>query len=218
MIGAGVAGLAALGAGKGLGAIVRAFDTRPAVREQVQSMGAEFIEVELKEDGEGQGGYAKEMSPEFIAAEMALFRKQAKEVDIVITTALIPGRPAPKLWLADMVEMMKPGSVIVDLAAESGGNCELTVQDEVVVRHGVTIIGRTDLTSRLATTSSALYANNLVHLLTDMGGAQKFKIDLTDEVVRGALVTYAGDTLWPPPKLPQLAPPVVIAALAPMRR
>jgi len=215
VIGAGVAGLAALGAGKGLGAIVRAFDTRPAVREQVQSMGAEFIEVELKEDGEGQGGYAKEMSPEFIAAEMALFRKQAKEVDIVITTALIPGRPAPKLWLADMVEMMKPGSVIVDLAAESGGNCELTVQDEVVVRHGVTIIGRTDLTSRLATTSSALYANNLVHLLTDMGGAEKFKIDLNDEVVRGALVTYAGDTLWPPPKMPQLATPVVIPSLVP---
>jgi len=199
VIGAGVAGLSAVGTAKGLGAIVRAFDTRAAVRDQVKSMGAEFLEVQIEEDGEGGGGYAREMSPAFIAAEMALFRKQAREVDIVITTALIPGRPAPKLWLADMVELMRPGSVIVDLAAEAGGNCELTVPDEVVVRHGVTIIGRTDLTSRLATTASQLYAQNLVHLLTDMGGGTSFAVNEGDEVVRGALVLHKGQLTWPPP-------------------
>jgi NAD(P) transhydrogenase subunit alpha len=200
VIGAGVAGLAALGTAKGLGAIVRAFDTRSAVRDQVRSMGAEFLEVELKEEGEGVGGYAREMSPAFIEAEMALFRQQAREVDIVITTALIPGKPAPKLWTRDMVELMRPGSVVVDLAAESGGNCDLTQPDEVVVHQGVTIFGRTDLTSRLATTASQLYANNLVHLLTDMGGA-KLKVDLQDEAVRGALVTHEGAITWPPPKV-----------------
>ncbi len=200
VIGAGVAGLAALGTAKGLGAVVRAFDTRAAVREQVQSMGAEFLEVTVAEDGEGGGGYAKEMSPAFIEAEMALFRAQAREVDIVITTALIPNRPAPKLWLRDMVEAMRPGSVVVDLAAESGGNCELTVPDEVVVHQGVTILGRTDLTSRLATTASQLYANNLVHLLTDMGGGA-LTIRLDDEVVRGALVAHEGRVLEPPPRV-----------------
>ncbi len=200
VIGAGVAGLAALGTAKGLGAIVRAFDTRSAVRDQVKSMGAEFIEVTIKEEGEAAGGYAKEMSPAFIEAEMALFRAQAREVDIVITTALIPNKPAPKLWLKDMVEAMRPGSVVVDLAAESGGNCELTVPDEVVVHNGVTILGRTDLTSRLATTASQLYANNLVHLLTDMGGG-KLAVNLDDEVVRGALVAYKGEVLGPPPRV-----------------
>ncbi len=206
VIGAGVAGLSALGTAKGLGAVVRAFDTRSAVRDQVKSMGAEFLEVELKEEGEAAGGYAREMSPAFIEAEMNLFRAQAREVDIVITTALIPGKPAPKLWLRDMVEAMRPGSVVVDLAAESGGNCELTVPGEVVVHKGVTIVGRTDLTSRLATTASQLYANNLVHLLTDMGGA-KLAVNLDDEVVRGALVTHKGEVTWPPPKVAQPAAP-----------
>ncbi|MEY3211326.1 MAG: hypothetical protein RIT28_1807, partial [Pseudomonadota bacterium] len=151
VIGAGVAGLAAIGAARSLGAIVRAFDVRPAVREQVQSMGAEFLEVTLQESGEGEGGYAKTMSPEFIAAEMALFKAQCAEVDIVVTTALIPGKPAPKLITADMLDVMREGSVIVDLAAEQGGNCELTVPGQVVQAHGVTVIGYTDLTSRLPT-------------------------------------------------------------------
>lgn len=199
VIGAGVAGLAALGAAKGLGAVVRAFDTRSAAREQVMSMGGEFLEVALKEEGEGGGGYAREMSSAFIEAEMALFRAQAKEVDVVITTALIPGKPAPKLWLRDMVESMRPGSVVVDLAAETGGNCELTVPDQVVTHQGVMILGRTDLTSCLATTASRLYANNLLHLLTDMGGA-KLAVNLDDEVVRSALVTHKGAVTWPPPK------------------
>jgi NAD(P) transhydrogenase subunit alpha len=207
VIGAGVAGLAALGAAKGLGAVVRAFDTRAAVRDQVKSMGAEFLEVKIEESGEGAGGYAKEMSPEFIAAEMALFRAQAKEVDIVITTALIPGRPAPKLWLKDMVESMKPGSVIVDLAAETGGNCDLTLADQTVVHAGVTVLGPTDLPSQLSTTASQLYAQNLVHLLTDMGGATGWKVDFNDEVVRGALVTHAGEVTWPPPKVEVKAEP-----------
>ena len=202
VIGAGVAGLAAIGAARGLGGVVRAFDTRPPVREQVESMGAEFLEVAIVEDGEGQGGYAKEMSPAFIAAEMELFRAQAKEVDIVITTALIPGRPAPKLWLRDMVELQKPGSIVVDMAAEAGGNCELTQPDTVVVHNGVTILGFTDLASRLPTTASNLYGQNLVHLLSDMGGAEKWRIDLEDEAVRGALVTHAGAITWPPPPRP----------------
>ncbi|MFZ4576964.1 MAG: Re/Si-specific NAD(P)(+) transhydrogenase subunit alpha [Myxococcota bacterium] len=207
VIGAGVAGLAALGAAKSLGGIVRAFDTRAAVKDQVKSMGAEFLEVKIQEDGEGGGGYAREMSPEFIAAEMALFRAQAKEVDIVVTTALIPGKPAPKLWLKDMVELMKPGSVIVDLAAETGGNCDLTVPDEAIVHNGVTILGYTDLPSRLATTSSQLYAQNLVHLLTDMGGGANWRVDFEDEVVRGATVLRDGELTWPPP-----AKPVPVAA------
>ncbi|MSP91173.1 MAG: Re/Si-specific NAD(P)(+) transhydrogenase subunit alpha [Myxococcales bacterium] len=222
VIGAGVAGLAALGAAKGMGAVVRAFDTRAAVRDQVKSMGAEFLEVTVTEDGEGGGGYAREMSPAFIAAEMALFRAQAREVDIVITTALIPGRPAPKLWLADMVEAMKPGSVVVDLAAEAGGNCELTVPDEAVVRHGVTIVGFTDLTSRLATTASQLYAQNLVHLLTDFGGAQAmdadardFRLNGDDDVVRGGLVLRRGELVWPPAARPAPSPESAPASTSP---
>src|SRR5204863_2947948 len=143
IIGGGVAGLAALGAAKGLGAIVRAFDVRPSVEDQVKSLGGEFLTVSIKESGEGQGGYAREMSKEFIDAEYALFRAQAKEVDIVITTALIPGRPAPKLWLKDMVELMKPGSVVIDLAAEKGGNCEVTKPGEAIVHGGVTVVGYT---------------------------------------------------------------------------
>ena len=205
VIGAGVAGLAAIGAARGLGAIVRAFDTRAEVREQVQSMGAEFLEVTIREEGSGVGGYAKEMSPEFIAAEMALFLRQAREVDIIITTALVPGKPAPTLITEEMVLAMRPGSVIVDLGAEQGGNCALTQPGSVVVKNGVTIVGYVDLPSRLAPTASQLYSSNLTHLLADMGGAKSFHVDLDDNVVRGALVLKDGELMWPPPKPP--APP-----------
>ena len=207
VIGAGVAGLAAIGAARGLGAIVRAFDTRAAVREQVHSMGAEFLEVSLAEDGTGSGGYAREMSKEFIEAEMALFLEQAKEVDIIVTTALIPGRPAPKLITEQMVKAMRPGSVVVDLAAETGGNCELTRPGEVHVKHGVTLIGYVDLPSRLARTSSQLYSSNLTHLLKDMGGAGEWRVDFEDQVVRGATVLKAGELVWPPPKIEDPSPP-----------
>lgn len=203
VIGAGVAGLAAIGAARGLGAIVRAFDTRPVVKEQVKSMGADFLELEFEEDGTGQGGYAREMSPAFIKAEMELFAAQAKDVDIIITTALIPGRTAPVLITEEMVKTMKPGSVIVDLAAEAGGNCELTVPGEVASRYGVQIIGFADLPSRLAPTASQLYGNNLAHLLSDLGGALKWHVDLGDEVIRGALVTHEGEITWPPPAVPR---------------
>jgi H+-translocating NAD(P) transhydrogenase subunit alpha len=218
VIGAGVAGLAAIGAARGLGAIVRAFDTRAAVREQVQSLGAEFLEVEIAEEGEGGGGYAREMSPAFIAAEMALFAAQARDVDIIITTALIPNRPAPTLITEEMVRSMKKGSVIVDLAAENGGNCALTEPNKVVERYGVHIIGYVDLPSRLAPTASFLYGNNLVHLLSDMGGAAKFRVDLDDAVVRNALIVHDGEITWPPPRLeppPKPAPskPVVQATV-----
>jgi NAD(P) transhydrogenase subunit alpha len=202
VIGAGVAGLAAIGAAKSMGAIVRSFDTRPEVKEQVESMDAEFLMLDFEdEDGSGEGGYAKVMSDEFIKAEMALFAEQAEDVDIIITTALIPGKPAPKLITAEMVESMKDGSVIVDLAAEMGGNCELTVPGEVAVRSGVSIIGYTDLPSRLAAQSSQLYGTNLRHLLTDMTPEKdgKLVLDLEDEVVRGATVCTGGETLWPPP-------------------
>jgi NAD(P) transhydrogenase subunit alpha len=209
IIGGGVAGLAALGAAKGLGAIVRAFDVRAAVEEQVKSLGGEFLTIQIKESGEGQGGYAKEMSKEFIEAEYALFRAQAKEVDIVITTALIPGKPAPKLWLTDMVELMKPGSVIVDLAAERGGNCEVTRPGEVVEHKGVTIVGYTDLASRMAHVASDLYGTNLLHFLDEMGGAKGYKVDHDNEAVRPALVLESGETRWPPPpmKKPDAAKP-----------
>ncbi|GAA3975370.1 Re/Si-specific NAD(P)(+) transhydrogenase subunit alpha [Allohahella marinimesophila] len=202
VIGAGVAGLAAIGAARGMGAIVRAFDTRPEVAEQVESMGAEFLMLDFKdEDGSGEGGYAKVMSEEFIAAEMALFREQAKEVDIIITTALIPGKPAPELITTDMVESMKPGSVIVDLAAERGGNCKLTRPDEVVVHSGVTLIGYTDLPSRMAAQSSQLYGTNLRHLLTDLTPARDgvINVNMEDEVIRGTTVINSGEISWPPP-------------------
>ena len=190
VIGAGVAGLAAIGTAKSMGAIVRAFDTRPEVKEQVESMDATFLLLEFEEDGSGEGGYAKVMSEEFIAAEMALFAEQAREVDIIVTTALIPGKPAPELITSEMVKSMKPGSVIVDLAAEQGGNCALTEPDRVVEKHGVTLIGYTDLPSRLAAQSSQLYATNLRHLLTDMCPEKdgKLVVDFDDEVVRGATV------------------------------
>lgn len=201
VIGAGVAGLSAIGTAMSLGAIVRAFDTRPEVKEQVESMGAEFLELDFKEEGSGAGGYAKEMSPAFIEAEMALFREQAAEVDIIITTALIPGKPAPKLILADMVEIMRDGSVIVDMAAEQGGNCELTTPGEIVTRHGVTIIGYADLPSRLAAQSSQLYGTNLRHLLTELTPEKNGVIDVNmdDEVIRGTTVIKAGEITWPPP-------------------
>ena len=201
IIGGGVAGLAAVGAAKGLGAIVRAFDTRLAVREQVESLGGEFLELDFPtEDGEGGGGYAKTMSDEFLKAELKLFAKQAIEVDIIITTALIPGREAPKLITAGMVESMREGSVIVDLAAEQGGNCTLTKPNEVVVHHGVTIIGYTDLPSRMAALSSRLYSTAIVHLLDELGGNDNYEIDMEDDVVRGALVLNHGSVTWPPPK------------------
>jgi len=219
VIGAGVAGLAAIGAAGSLGAIVRAFDTRPEVREQVQSMGAEFLELDFEEEGSGEGGYAKVMSQAFIDAEMALFREQARDIDIIITTALIPGKPSPKLILTDMVEMMRDGSVIVDLAAEQGGNCELTRPGEVVTEHGVTIIGYTDLPSRLPTQSSQLYATNLYNLISEMTPEKDGDavIDMEDEVIRGTTVINKGEVTWPPPA-PKLsaAPPKPKAAETPV--
>ncbi|MBS1795652.1 MAG: Re/Si-specific NAD(P)(+) transhydrogenase subunit alpha [Acidobacteria bacterium] len=203
IIGAGVAGLAAIGAARSLGAIVRAFDTRPSVKEQVESMGADFLELDFQEDGEGAGGYAKVMSKEFIEAEMALFADQAKDVDIIVTTALIPGKRAPILITTAMVESMKHGSVVVDLAAEQGGNCEVTKPGESYDYKGVRIVGYTDLPSRMANQSSQLYGTNLWHLLSDMGGSDKFRIDLDDEVVRGALQIHEGEIL-PPPEKPAL--------------
>ena len=202
VIGAGVAGLAAIGAAKSMGAVVRSFDTRPEVKEQVESMDAEFLMLDFAdEDGSGEGGYAKVMSKEFIEAEMALFAEQARDVDIIITTALIPGKPAPRLITADMVESMKDGSVIVDLAAEQGGNCELTEPGQVVVKHGVTLIGYTDLPSRLAAQSSQLYGTNLRHLLTDMTPEKdgELVVDMEDEAIRGATICIGGETTWPPP-------------------
>ncbi len=220
VIGAGVAGLAAIGAAKSMGAIVRSFDTRPEVKEQVESMDAEFLMLDFEdEDGSGEGGYAKVMSEEFIKAEMALFAEQAKEVDIIITTALVPGKPAPRLITAEMVESMKQGSVVVDLAAEQGGNCELTEADKVVEKSGVTIIGYTDLPSRLAAQSSQLYGTNLRHLLTELCPEKdgEIVVDMEDEVIRGVTVCKDGETTWPPPA-PKLsaAPAKPAAAPAPV--
>jgi len=208
VIGAGVAGLAAVGAAKSLGAIVRAFDTRSAVKEQVESLGGEFLTIQVEESGEGAGGYAKEMSQAFLDAEFALFREQAAEVDIVITTALIPGRPAPKLWLKDMVETMRPGSVVVDLAGEQGGNCEYTEPGNAVVEHGVTVIGYTDLPSRMADTASSLYGNVMVNLVKHLGGGD-ITIDMDDIVTRAMTVTHNGKVTWPPPELPAPSPSAV---------
>lgn len=200
VIGAGVAGLAAIGTARSLGAIVRAFDTRLEVAEQIESMGAEFLSVEIEEDGSTASGYSKVMSPAFIEAEMALFTEQAKEVDIIITTAQIPGRNAPKLILDYHVAAMKPGSVIVDLAASSGGNCVLTKNNEIYTTdNGVTIIGKLD---QLPSQSSQLYGNNLCHLLDDMGKNENFKIDMEDDVISRAMVTYDGNINWPPEPLP----------------
>ncbi len=213
VVGAGVAGLAAIGTATSLGAITYAFDVRPEVAEQVESMGAEFVFLDFEEeqqDGAATGGYASVSSPEFREAQLAKFREMAPEVDIVITTALIPNREAPELWTEDMVAAMKPGSVIVDLAAEKGGNCKLTVMDEkIVTDNGVTIIGYTDFPSRMATQSSTLYATNIRHMMTDLTPEKDGQVnhDMEDDVIRGATVTHAGEITFPPP-------PPKIAAIA----
>lgn len=205
VVGAGVAGLAAIGAAQSMGAMVYAFDVRPEVAEQIESMGAEFVFLEFEEDqqdGATTGGYAAPSSPIFREKQLEKFRELAPEIDIVITTALIPGRDAPKLWLKDMVAMMKPGSVIVDLAAERGGNCDLTVADEkIVTDNGVTIIGYTDLPARMAAQSSTLYATNIRHMMTDLTPKKdgKLKHDMKDDVIRGATATHKGKITFPPP-------------------
>tara|TARA_R110002096_G_scaffold7102_4_gene31485 strand:- start:8244 stop:9812 length:1569 start_codon:yes stop_codon:yes gene_type:complete len=213
VVGAGVAGLAAIGAATSLGAMVYAFDVRPEVAEQIESMGAEFVYLDFEEaqtDGAETGGYAAPSSPEFREKQLAKFRALAPEMDIVITTALIPGRDAPKLWLADMVALQKPGSVVVDLAAERGGNCDLTVADQkIITDNAVTIIGYTDLPSRMAAQSSTLYATNIRHMMTDLTPNKdgKLKHDMKDDVIRGATATYKGKITFPPP-------PPKIAAIA----
>ena len=215
--GAGVAGLAAIGTAANLGAIVRANDTRAEVADQVVSLGGEFVKVDYEEEGSGGGGYAKVMSEGFQAAQRAMYAQQAREVDIIITTALIPGKPAPKLITAEMVASMKPGSVIVDMAAEQGGNCELTVPGQAVVRHGVTIVGYTDLVSRLAKQSSTLYSNNLLRLTEELCKTKDgvINVNFDDDAIRGLTVVKAGELTWPapPPKLPA-APPKPKAAVA----
>ncbi len=214
VVGAGVAGLAAIGTSTSLGAITYAFDVRPEVAEQVESMGAEFVYLDFEEeqtDGAATGGYAAVSSPEFREAQLAKFRELAPDIDIVITTALIPNREAPELWTEDMVAAMKPGSGIVDLAAEKGGSCKLTVADEkIVTENGVTIIGYTDFPSRMATQSSTLYATNIRHLMTDLTPEKDGVVDhnMEDDVIRGATIAHAGDVTFPPP------PPKVAAIAA----
>ena len=207
--GAGVAGLSAIGTAANLGAIVRANDTRAEVADQVTSLGGEFVKVDYEEDGAGGGGYAKVMSEGFQAAQRQMYAQQAREADIIITTALIPGKPAPKLITAEMVQSMKPGSVIVDMAAEQGGNCELTVPNEAVVRHGVTIIGYTDLASRLAKQSSTLYATNLLRLTEELCKAKDgvAVVNMQDDAIRGLTVVKDGDITWPAPPLAQAPKP-----------
>jgi H+-translocating NAD(P) transhydrogenase subunit alpha len=213
IVGAGVAGLAAIGTSTSLGAITYAFDVRPEVAEQIESMGAEFVflEFEDKQDGAATGGYAAPSSPEFREKQLAKFRELAPDMDIVITTALIPGRPAPKLWTADMVALMKPGSVIVDLAAERGGNCDLTVPDQkIVTDNGVTVVGYTDFPSRMAAQASTLYSTNIRHMLTDLTPKKDGVIlhNMEDDVIRGATVAHQGAITYPPP------PPKVAAIAA----
>jgi len=215
--GAGVAGLAAIGTAANLGAIVRANDTRAEVADQVVSLGGEFVKVDYEEEGSGGGGYAKVMSEGFQAAQRAMYAQQARECDIIITTALIPGKPAPRLITAEMVQSMKPGSVIVDMAAEQGGNCELTVPGEAVVRHGVTIVGYTDLASRLAKQSSTLYSNNLLRLTEELCKTKDGAIDVNfdDQAIRGLTVIKQGEVTWPPPPIQMpAAPPKPKAAVA----
>ena len=205
VVGAGVAGLAAIGTATSLGAITYAFDVRPEVAEQIESMGAEFVYLDFEEaqqDGAATGGYAAPSSPEFREKQLAKFRELAPDVDIVITTALIPGRDAPKLWLADMVAAMKPGSVVVDLAAERGGNCDLTVPDEKIVsENGVTVVGYSDFPSRMATQSSTLYATNIRHMMTDLTPEKDGQVNhnMEDDVIRGATVAHEGAVTFPPP-------------------
>ncbi|MCW1933348.1 Re/Si-specific NAD(P)(+) transhydrogenase subunit alpha [Pararhodobacter zhoushanensis] len=204
IVGAGVAGLAAIGTATSLGAITMAFDVRPEVAEQIESMGASFVYLDFEEaqDGAATGGYAAPSSPEFREKQLAKFRELAPDVDIVITTALIPGRPAPKLWTEDMVALMKRGSVVVDLAAERGGNCDLTVPDEKIVSaNGVTIIGYTDFPSRMGTQASTLYSNNIRHMLADLTPGKDGVIvhNMEDDVIRGATVAHGGEITFPPP-------------------
>jgi len=215
--GAGVAGLAAIGTAVGLGAIVRANDTRAEVADQVVSMGGEFVKVDYEEEGSGGGGYAKVMSEGFQQAQREMYAKQAKEVDIIITTALIPGKPAPRLITADMVKSMKAGSVIVDMAAERGGNCELTEPGKTVVKHGVTIVGYTDLASRLAKQSSTLYATNLFRLTEELCKTKDgvINVNMEDDAIRGLTVIKEGSITWPPPPLTLPAPPAPKPAAAP---
>jgi len=221
VIGAGVAGLAAIGTAAGLGAIVRANDTRPEVGDQVKSMGGEFVTVDYQEEGTGVGGYAKVMSEGFLKAQAAVFAKQAQDVDIIITTALIPGKPAPQLITAEMVKSMKPGSVIVDMAAEQGGNCELTEPHQVTVKHGVTIIGYSDLPSRLSKQSSTLYATNLFRLSEELCKTKDgiINVNMEDEVLRGTTVVKEGSITWPPPapKLSAAPPAAAKPAAAPAK-
>ncbi len=214
--GAGVAGLAAIGTAANLGAIVRANDTRAEVADQVKSLGGEFVKVDYEEEGSGGGGYAKVMSEGFQAAQRAMYGQQAKDADIIITTALIPGKPAPKLITAEMVQSMKPGSVIVDMAGEQGGNCELTEPGQAVVKHGVTIIGYTDLVSRLAKQSSTLYSNNLLRLTEELCKTKDGVIDVNmeDDAIRGLTVIKDGSITWPPPPIQMPAPPPKPAAAA----
>jgi NAD(P) transhydrogenase subunit alpha len=206
--GAGVAGLAAIGTAAGLGAIVRANDTRAEVADQVVSLGGEFVKVDYEEEGSGGGGYAKVMSEGFQQAQRAMYAQQARECDIIITTALIPGKPAPKLITAEMVRSMKPGSVIVDMAAEQGGNCELTEPGEAVVKHGVTIVGYTDLASRLAKQSSTLYSNNLLRLTEELCKTKDgvVNVNMDDDAIRGLTVIKDGAITWPAPPLKLPAP------------
>jgi len=206
--GAGVAGLSAIGTAVGLGAIVRANDTRAEVADQVVSLGGEFVKVDYQEEGSGGGGYAKVMSEGFQQAQREMYAKQAREVDIIITTALIPGKPAPRLITAEMVRSMKPGSVIVDLAGEQGGNCELTEPGRAVVKHGVTIVGYTDLPSRLAKQSSTLYATNLFRLAEELCKAKDgvVHVNMDDDAIRGLTVVNEGSVTWPPPPLKLPAP------------
>ena len=217
--GAGAAGLAAIGTAANLGAIVRANDTRAEVADQVVSLGGEFVKVDYEEEGSGGGGYAKVMSEGFQQAQREMYAKQAREVDIIITTALIPGKPAPKLITAEMVMSMKPGSVIVDMAAEQGGNCELTVPGEAVVRHGVTIVGYTDLVSRLAKQSSTLYSNNLLRLTEELCKNSEgrkdglINVNMDDDALRGLTVIKDGTITWPAPPIKQAAAPKPKAAM-----
>jgi NAD(P) transhydrogenase subunit alpha len=216
--GAGVAGLAAIGTAANLGAIVRANDTRAEVADQVVSLGGEFVKVDYEEEGSGGGGYAKVMSEGFQAAQRAMYAQQAREVDIIITTALIPGKPAPKLITAEMVKSMKPGSVIVDMAAEQGGNCELTEPGQAVVKHGVTIVGYTDLASRLAKQSSTLYATNLFRLAEELCKAKDgvANVNMEDDAIRGLTVIKDGSVTWPAPPLKPAAAPAPKPAAAPV--
>jgi NAD(P) transhydrogenase subunit alpha len=206
--GAGVAGLAAIGAAASLGAIVRANDTRAEVADQVVSLGGEFVKVDYEEEGSGGGGYAKVMSEGFQAAQREMYAKQAQECDIIITTALIPGKPAPRLITAEMVQSMKPGSVIVDMAAEQGGNCELTEPGKAVVKHGVTIVGFTDLASRMARQSSTLYGTNLFRLTEELCKTKDgvINVNMEDDAIRGLTVIKNGEITWPAPPLPAAAP------------